>query len=81
MGLINAVKLFFWGYNTLILTHLNYCILVWGAKTTSLFSFWNYAVRILTNNIYLSHTEIHLSSKNTLLGIYKLHCVINKCYV
>lgn len=48
-------------YNSLFLSHLNYCHLVWGPTTTSnlnkLFLLQKKAVRAITNSSYDAHTE------------------------
>ena len=47
-------------YNTLILTHVSYCILVWGTKIQTnyrLHLLQKKAVRIITNKDYIAHTE------------------------
>ena len=44
-------------YNTLILPHLNYCILCWGFKSNRVFALQKKAVRIITCSKYNAHTE------------------------
>ena len=47
-------------YNALILPHLSYCILVWGSKIDSnhkLLLLQKKAVRIITNQDYIAHSE------------------------
>ena len=47
-------------YNALILPHLSYCILVWGSKIDGnhrLFLLQKKAVRIITNQDYIAHSE------------------------
>ena len=44
-------------YNTLILPHLNYCILCWGFKCNRVFALQKKAVRIITCSKYNAHTE------------------------
>ena len=47
-------------YNTLIASHFNYCILVWGAKLVKdhpLHMLQKRAVRTITNSEYLAHSE------------------------
>ena len=80
IGVINALKSTFplnillSLYNTLILPHFNYCLLVWGAKTSLLFSLQKKTVRIITNSGYLAHTDVLFKQPNLLKidDIYKL---------
>ena len=47
-------------YNTLILPHFHYCLLLWGSvvkENHSLHLLQKKAVRIITNSDYLAHTE------------------------
>ena len=47
-------------YNTLILTHFHYCLLLWGSvvkENHSLRLLQKKALRIITNSDYLAHTE------------------------
>ena len=44
-------------YNSLILSHVNYCILTWGYRIDTLFHLQKRAVRIIANKNYLSHSE------------------------
>ena len=44
-------------YNTLILPHLNCCILCWGFKSNRVFALQKKAVRIITCSKYNAHTE------------------------
>ena len=47
-------------YNTLMLPHLNYCILAWGLNVTEghrIHLLQKKALRIITNDDYLAHTE------------------------
>ena len=44
-------------YNTLILRHINYCIMAWGYKGTRLLKIQKKAVRIITLSGYSSHSE------------------------
>ena len=44
-------------YNSLILSHINYCITVWGYKGSRILRIQKKAVRIITLNRYNSHTE------------------------
>ena len=44
-------------YNTLILPHLNYCILCWGFKCNRVFALQKKAIRIITCSRYNAHTE------------------------
>ena len=53
-------------YNSLILSHLNYCILVWGHKNKRLFKLQKKAVRIINCAKYISHTDKLFKSCNLL---------------
>ena len=47
-------------YNTLIFPHFNYCLLAWGSKIVAghkIHIFQKKALRIITDNDYLAHTE------------------------
>ena len=44
-------------YNSLILPHLQYCILSWGFKSDRIFKLQKRAVRIITYSKYNAHTE------------------------
>ena len=47
-------------YNTLILPHFHYCLLLWGSvlkENNSLHLLQKKVVRIITNNDYLAHAE------------------------
>ena len=48
-------------YNTLILPHFHYCLLLWRSvvkENHSLHLLQKKALRIITNNDYLAHTEL-----------------------
>ena len=53
-------------YNTLILPHLNYGILLWGDKCERLEKLQKKAIRIITVNKYNAHTEPLFKSLNIL---------------
>ena len=47
-------------YNTLVVSHFNYCLLIWGSKITnghSLHKLQKKALRIINNCDYVAHTE------------------------
>ena len=44
-------------YNTLILSHINYCIMIWGYQRHRITSIQKKVMRIITLNRYNSHTE------------------------
>jgi hypothetical protein len=60
-------------YSSLILSHLNYGILLWGHNITRLFKLQKRAVRIITLSKYNSHTEPIFKQLNLLRieDIYK----------
>ena len=53
-------------YNSLILPHLQYCILSWGFKSDRIFKLQKRAVRIITCSKYNAHTEPLLKTLNLL---------------
>ena len=61
-------------YNTLILPHLNYCILLWGANTGNVHKLQKKTLRIISNSKFLAHTEPICKSLNLLKAqdIYQL---------
>ena len=44
-------------YNTLVLPHMNYCIMAWGSQCERIYKVQKKAVRILTTSRYNSHTD------------------------
>ena len=55
-------------YNTLVLPHFNYCILLWGSvvkKNHHLYLLQKKAVRIITQSNYIAHSEPFVN--NTIL--------------
>ena len=62
-GIINKIKLIIPKnilitlYNTLILPHLNYCILAWGHKPGRLITMQKKIIRIISFSNYNAHTE------------------------
>ena len=63
-------------YNSLVLSHINYCNIVWGncsvTKINSLLLLQKRALRIVTNSHYLEHTE-PLFAHLTTLRIQDVH--------
>ena len=61
-------------YNTLILPHLNYCILLWGANTGNIHKLQKKTLRVISNRKFLAHTEPICKSLNLLKvqDIYQL---------
>ena len=53
-------------YNSLILPHLQYCILSWGFKSDRIFKLQKRAARIITCSKYNAHTEPLLKTLNLL---------------
>ena len=53
-------------YNSLILPHLQYCILSWGFKSDKIFKLQKKAVRIIACSKYNAHTEPLLKTLNLL---------------
>ena len=44
-------------YNTLILPHLNYCLIIWGINASRILLLQKKAMRIISNSWYRAHTE------------------------
>ena len=44
-------------YNSLILPHINYCIMAWAYQSNRLFKLQKRAIRIVANSKYNTHTE------------------------
>ena len=61
-------------YNSLFMAHINYGLLVWGVDTDIIFKLQKKAVRILTGNDYIAHSEPIFKSLELLKidDIYKL---------
>ena len=61
-------------YNTLILPHLNYCILLCGANTGNIHKLQKKNLRIISNSKFIAHTKPICKSLNLLKvqDIYQL---------
>ena len=61
-------------YNSLFMAHINYGLLVWGVDTDRIFKLQKKAVRIITGNDYIAHSEPIFKSLELLkiVDIYKL---------
>ncbi len=63
MGILNKLKHFLplnanvLIYNSLILSHVNYCILTWGYQCDRIFKLQKRIVRIISLSKYNAHTE------------------------
>ena len=44
-------------YNTLIVPHLNYCLIIWGLNSSRILLMQKKAMRIISNSWYRAHTE------------------------
>ena len=53
-------------YNTLILPHINYCLLSWGKSSDSIFLLQTRALRAICDSKYHAHTEPLFKLCNTL---------------
>ena len=62
-------------YNSLILPHLNYGILLWGSKANKLAKLQNKSIRVIVNAPYNSHIEPIFKALQQLkvTDIYALH--------
>ena len=66
-------------YNTLILSHINYCIMIWGYQRKRNTSIQKNVMRIITLNTYNSHTEplfknLKLLKIKDMLKLQELKC-------
>ena len=52
-------------YNALVLPHINYCILSWGADSNTIFILQKKAVRAIASAGYNAHTEPYISHLKT----------------
>ena len=53
-------------YNTLLLPHINYCILTWGSQTDILHKLQKRAIRNVTKSDYRAHTQPPCKEHNLL---------------
>ena len=69
-------------YMSIVFTHINYCILVWGgadkAHVEKLFKLQKKAIRIITKSSYLEHTAPLFKSQRllTVYKVYELNCIL-----
>ena len=69
-------------YMSLIYSHINYCILIWGNADKStvepLFKLQKKAIRIISKSNYLDHTAPLFKSLKllTVYDVYKLNCIL-----
>ena len=65
-------------YNALVLPHINYCLLSWGADSNTLFILQKKAVRAIAFARYNAHTEPYFKLYNLLKieDIYKFHLLV-----
>ena len=59
-------------YNTLILSHFHYCLLLWGyvvKENHSLHLLQKKALRIITNSDYLAHTELRILKISNMFSV------------
>ena len=64
-------------YNSLINSHLNYGILVWGHQAKKLFQIQKKAIRIITKSHYFAHSSRLFKSEKILKleDIYSMQCL------
>ena len=67
-------------YNTLILAHLNYCLIVWGLDSSRILLLEKRAMRTITNSWYRAHTIPILYSINILKINYLYWLMVLKFY-
>ena len=65
-------------YNALVLPHINYCILSWGADSNTIFILQKKAVRAIVSAVYNAHTEPFFKLYNLLKieDIYKFRLLV-----
>ena len=65
-------------YNVLVLSHINYCILSWGADSNTIFILQKKAVRAIASAGYNAHTEPFFKLFNLLKieDIYKFRLLV-----
>ena len=65
-------------YNALVLPHINYCILSWGADSNTIFILQKKAVRAIASAGYNTHTEPFFKLYNLLKieDIYKFRLLV-----
>lgn len=79
LGMINRLKHFIpqqilrMLYNSLILPHLNYCLLCWGFSWNRIFKLQKKAMRIITCSKYNAHTTPIFKN----LGLLKINDILN----
>jgi len=92
IGILNRLKHFLplhvkhTMYNSLIFSHINYCILAWGEKSSRIEKQQKKAIRILTCSKYNAHTEplfknLNILRTNDIFNLAKLkfyHKFVNK---
>ena len=59
-------------YNTLLLPHINYCILTWGSQIDKLHKLQKRAIRNVTKSDYRAHTE-PLCKEHNLLKVHDIY--------
>ena len=69
-------------YNSLILPHINYCIMAWGYKGSRLLKIQKKAARIITLSGYSTHSEPLFKQLNMLkiqnnYACKNLHFILN----
>ena len=62
-------------YNTLLLPHINYCILTWGSQIDKLHKLQKRAIRNVTKSNYRAHTE-PLCKEHILLKVYDIYYLL-----
>ena len=67
-------------YNTLILPHLNYCLIVWGFEASRILLLQKRAMRTITNSWYRAHTTPIFKSLNILKINYLYWVMVLKFY-
>ena len=65
-------------YNALVLPHINYCLLSWGADSNTIFILQKKAVRAIASAGYNAHTEPFFKLYNLLKieDIYKFRLLV-----
>ena len=64
-------------YNALVLPHINYCIISWGADSNTIFKLQKKAVRAIASAGYNAHTESYkLYNLLKIEDIYKFRLLV-----
>ena len=69
MNRLNSLHILHMIYNSLIVPHINYCLIMWGFHSSRILILQKRAMRTITNSWYRAHTEPIFKN----LNILKVH--------